>query len=207
MPTPPTRPPSSFPLAKLARALQRWWALAWACLASTGSMGAWAQPVVTHYFDGPSVRTVQLEPRWVADIAPTTTLSTKTTEVRVPGADTPQAQPLISLRRSSDPAPRHTDPSRRVSPVYREGDSPAGRLMALPGGVMVQFKPDWSDAQIQRWADVQGLQLLHRLNLPGQWHLVATEAGTAALTLANQIHTSGDVVSARPNWWRQTVHR
>lgn len=193
MPILPTRPPAPAQQTGFARALPRWRVVTWVCLASTGSMGAWAQPVVTHYFDGTSVRTVQLESRWVADIAPR--------------ADTPPAQPFVSLRRSSDPAPRHADSSQRVSPVYREGDSPAGRLMALPGGVMVQFKPEWSDTQIQAWADGQGLQLVHKLSLPGQWRLVATETGTAALALANQIHASGDVVSARPNWWRQTAPR
>ncbi len=94
-----------------------------------------------------------------------------------------------------------------TSPVYREGTSPAARLMALPGGVMVKFPPQWAEADIEAWAGRTGNRLGKRLGLSGNWVLVPTPAGQAALDLTLRIQQSGEPVSATPNWWKQTVVR
>ena len=95
----------------------------------------------------------------------------------------------------------------RTSPVFREGDSPAGRLMALPGGVMVEFKPDWTPAQIGDWLSARVLTVDQRLGIAGNWYVIHSAPGWPALDLANAIHESGDVVSASPNWWKETTPR
>lgn len=94
-----------------------------------------------------------------------------------------------------------------TSPVYREGDSPAGRLMALPGGVIVQFQSEWTDAQVASWITAKGLVVNQRLGIHGNWYLIRSASGAASLNLANSIYESGDVVSASPNWWKATVAR
>ncbi len=100
-----------------------------------------------------------------------------------------------------------TDTGTSTSPVFRMGTSPAGRLMALPGGVIVTFKPDWSDAQARAWAADKGFAVQQRLNLTGNWYVLKTEPGLAALAAANAIHEGGEVISATPNWWKETVTR
>lgn len=92
-------------------------------------------------------------------------------------------------------------------PVFREGDSPAGRRMVPIGGVVVQFQTDWSPNQVAQWLDQRGLQVQQRLNLQGNWYLIRSEAGLASVNFANAIHESNEVLSASPNWWKATVVR
>lgn len=94
-----------------------------------------------------------------------------------------------------------------VTPLFREGDSPAGRLMGLPGGIIVQFHPHWSVTQIAQWLTAHGLPLGERLAIQGHWYSIPTPAGMIALETANQLHESGDVISATPNWWKAMAGR
>lgn len=172
-------------------------------LTGVGCVAAVAQPV-THYFDGGIRRTVTLDPELLAHFAaPPSPVSSGTAMGRTVGAGS--AEPFVKLHRRTDPLPRTV--GGVSSPVYREGTSPAGRLMALPGDVMIRFKPDWSDGQVRDWASAKGLTLVRKLNITGQWYLVASPAGIASLELANTLHQSGELLSATPNWWKQTVTR
>lgn len=109
--------------------------------------------------------------------------------------------PRVSARSTVAPA------AAGGSPVYREGDSPAGRLMALPGGVMVKFKPEWSRQRIDAWLAGRGLTVVRQLAMAGNWFLVDTPAGEASLRTANALYETGEVLAASPNWWKQTVTR
>lgn len=95
--------------------------------------------------------------------------------------------------------------SSKVSPVFREGNSPAGRLMALPGGALVNFKEGWTDGQVREWAASKGYSAGRKLNLKGNWFFIQTPAGQASLDAANAIQESGEVISASPNWWMDTA--
>ncbi|MBX7101158.1 MAG: hypothetical protein K1X89_25810 [Myxococcaceae bacterium] len=92
-----------------------------------------------------------------------------------------------------------------TSVVYRQGTSPAGRLMALPGGIVVTFKPEWTDAQVREWSAAKGYPVRQKLAITGNWYVLGTPAGQASLDAANAVHQSGEVVSASPNWWLETV--
>lgn len=94
-----------------------------------------------------------------------------------------------------------------TSPVFRIGTSPGGRLMALPGGMVVTFKPEWTDAQVREFAASKGLEVQQRLEITGNWYVLRTEPGLASLDAANALHESGAVVAASPNWWKETVTR
>ena len=94
-----------------------------------------------------------------------------------------------------------------VTPLFREGDSPAGRLMGLPGGIIVQFQPNWNATQIAQWLTARGLPMGERLEIQGNWYSIPTPAGTMALETANQLHESGEVLSATPNWWKAMTTR
>jgi hypothetical protein len=103
--------------------------------------------------------------------------------------------------------PRPLSVSARVSPVFREGGSPLGRLMALPGGVVVELRPGWDAPRVSLWAAEHGLAVDQRLALRGNWYVLKTAPGLEALRVANQLQESGEVVSASPNWWRQAGPR
>ncbi|OYT93388.1 MAG: hypothetical protein CFE43_03860 [Burkholderiales bacterium PBB3] len=163
-------------------------------LAITSATGAHA--ATAYYFDGGSQRSMTLEPNLVA-------------QFRTPGAAGARVAgssgPFVTIVDATQPGAQSAMGS--TSPVYREGNSPAGRLMALPGGVVVNFKSEWTAAQIQAWALEGGHTLGQRMNILGNWYVIKTAAGNASLDTANAIQRSGAVLSATPNWWMQTATR
>ena len=183
-----------------ARTIQ---ATALAALAVLGTQAAWAASSA-HYFDGTNQRTITLDPKWVAVITPPPQQSSANGQA-APRVASGAAAPLVVLQPSSQPMARTT--GTQTSPVYREGNSPAGRLMALPGGVLVKLAPEWTDAQVRAWMDVKGLTVRQRMNIAGHWYVVESPAGNASLELANALQQSGEVLSASPNWWKQTTTR
>ena len=98
-------------------------------------------------------------------------------------------------------------PEARLSPVLHEGNSADGRMRALPGDVVVRFKPEWTEAQIQAWAQANGHVLGKRMPLTGNVYLIRTDAGLVSVEVANTIHRSGEVIYATPNWWQQMGFR
>ncbi|MES2612154.1 MAG: hypothetical protein V4679_18020 [Pseudomonadota bacterium] len=165
---------------------------------ATGALAA----TTAHYFDGDTQRTITLDTGLVAVITP------------IPEAGSAQARsvgegaspaPLVQLQPANQPVAKGA--GTQVSPVYREGNSPAGRLMALPGGVVVKFNTDWTDAQVRAWAQAKGLTVTQRLGTTSSWYLIATAPGSAALELANSLKAGGEVLAAMPNWWKQTAAR
>lgn len=90
-------------------------------------------------------------------------------------------------------------PAGKYSPVFRDG----GRLRALPGNIIVRFKSEWTETTCNNWLETQQLTLVNKLNAGNNTYVIKAEPGLAALTLANRIHQSGDVVFAHPNWWTE----
>ena len=87
------------------------------------------------------------------------------------------------------------------SPVFRsEMDM---QMRALPGGVIVQFQPDWDAKRISEWLAERG----HAMGDPAQFgvnfYVIATPPGVAALVLANSLYDTGEVLQASPNWWKE----
>lgn len=164
----------------------------------------WTAAAQTYYFDGSAKRIITLQSGLQAVFNDSNTAKARTTDATV-------RQPLISdkfvqIYRTSTAATRSASASvAGSSPVFREGTSPAGRLMALPGGVIVQFRNEWTTAQIDAWITSHAYTVRQELNIMGQWYVLDSPAGLASLEMANAIHASGDVISATPNWWIHTV--
>ncbi len=93
------------------------------------------------------------------------------------------------------------------SPVFHRGFSLNGPRMALPGNIIVTFKPDWSREQIDAWAGLRQLQVLQQLPTGANIFVIKTDAGMTGLELANELYRSGEVLSATPNWWREVFTR
>jgi len=175
---------------------------------ATLTASSWAEGA--HYYDGSQRRTVTIQPELIAEFPK------RKESVSVKSAYT-NAVPLAGVGDSTVRIYRLPKTATRSvqaaalgptgSPVYREGNSPAGRLMTLPGGVLVKFKPDWSREHIDAWLAARGLGAERKLSIEGNWFLVGTPPGDASLAAANAIFESGEVLSASPNWWKQTVTR
>lgn len=154
-----------------------------------------------YYYNGSSAQKITPEPSQTAVFAP----YGQSSAARSAGPAAPWK--FVTLRPTGGGTAATSGDASKTSPVFREGDSPAGRLMALPGGVMVEFKPNWTDTQVSAWLASKSLTVEHRMGIQGNWYVIHSPAGQAALDLANAIHESGDVVSASPNWWKETVTR
>lgn len=170
---------------------------------AAGAIASGALAATTaHYFDGDTQRSITLDTSLVAVITPIP--ETGSAQARSVGEGASPA-PLVQLQPANQSVAKGA--GTHTSPVYREGNSPAGRLMALPGGVVVKFNPDWSDAQVRAWAQAKGLTVTQRLGTTSNWYLIATAPGSAALELANSLKAGGEVLAAMPNWWKQTAAR
>ncbi len=97
-------------------------------------------------------------------------------------------------------------PGAGVSPVFREGGSPGGRIMSLPGNVIVFFKSDWSEQKVKGWATAKNLEIANKLNIGKNAYVLKTAPGLESLNLANKLQESGEVEAAAPNWW-SPAHR
>lgn len=176
-----------------------------ACATGTGALAAPTPASPTYFYEDGVKRQVTLVPDLVLslDAAAQSALQAElpkaelvrtagtTTLLRAPPAEA--AQVLTKLRTAK----------HKVSQVYREGGTAVGRLMALPGGVVVQLKPDWTEAQVAAWAAERKLPLEQHLPITGNWYVVGTAPGEASLATANALQESGTVVSATPNWWKE----
>lgn len=97
--------------------------------------------------------------------------------------------------------------SAGVSPVFREGGNHGGRMMSLPGNVIVSFKSDWSEQKVKGWAAAKNLEIADILNIGKNAYVLKTAPGLESLNLANKLQESGEVEAAVPNWWRPVQRR
>ncbi len=97
--------------------------------------------------------------------------------------------------------------SSHLSPVLYDSASISGMKRALPGNVLVQMKPDWSQEQIDAWFEAHDLIVVKPLTFAPNTFLIQTGSGLDSLETANRIYETGDVVLASPNWWQEMVAR
>ena len=102
---------------------------------------------------------------------------------------------------------RTANPAGKYSPVFGDAAADGARKRALPGGIIVAFKSDWTESRVNAWAAAQGLPIASKLEIGPNVYVLKTEAGLAALTTANRIRQGGQIVSAQPNWWVEVTTR
>lgn len=89
------------------------------------------------------------------------------------------------------------------SGVFRDHASASGASpRALPGGVILRFKPDTAEAERADLIARHGLTVVRELAPGSGTLLVASPPGEASLTLANRLYESGQFAAASPNWWQ-----
>lgn len=190
------------------------------CIAATlliSSLGASADVTAQtyNYYDVGKSKTIELVPNLVADFVVETqnqyqaqSVITSSVQALSPGAQlTDEGSGNTRIWRTTTAIePKmvkassygSTTQGSTLSPVFQEG----GSLKALPGGVIVNFAKGTTPDQVKSWALSKGYNVKEKLSF-GNYYLIDTPAGIDSLNLANQWHTSGEVVSATPNWWRK----
>ena len=165
------------------------------------------QTASSYFYDGGKKITITADPGLVAEFG--TTTSESAVKQALPGAVELKdgvGGPRVFKAPASSFKPR-TATGTTTSPVFRAGSSPAARMMALPGGVIVTFNPQWTESQVREFAASKGLEVQQRLEITGNWYVLKTEPGLASLQTANRLQESGAVVGSSPNWWKETVTR
>lgn len=178
-------------------------------LTSTAAMNA-AADAQYYYYDGNNKIPLALDPALVMDFnASAAPSSVKAALPAATVAETVGKATLYNIPQNQQNSAAVTGlfmGNNGVSPVfYRGAASTAGQLLALPGGVIVNFNAEWSDIQVRDWVAAKGYSIQQRLNISGNWYVIRTAAGLASLDAGNAIHESGEVISASPNWWRGVV--
>lgn len=87
--------------------------------------------------------------------------------------------------------------------------SPSGRLMTLPGGVLLVLDEDWDMGDVGQFFVQQGIDfrsVRQELFAPNGFS-VHTEPGIPSLDLANRLADEEGVVVSSPNWWREAANR
>ena len=80
-------------------------------------------------------------------------------------------------------------------------------MRALPGNVIVYLNPSWNAAAINDWLAKRKLQTVKKLDIGKNVYVIKSAPGLDALNLANELHSSGEVVSAMPDWWKEVSTR
>jgi hypothetical protein len=172
-------------------------------------MGSAVAADLEHYFDGAQRRTLTRVPDLVATIhAPAAgrqaPLAATESAAVVAGDSRLRIERVVP---TVGPRAAAAAYAPGQSPVWREGTSPAGRLMAAPGGVLVKVRPEWSSAQARDWLAARGYAEAAPLGQGAGWWRVPTAPGEAALDAANRLHGTGELLAASPDWWRDARTR
>jgi hypothetical protein len=157
----------------------------------------------SYYYDGARKVTISQMPDLAADFAG---VSSGAQAALAPGVTRVAGDSVVRIYRLSGSRLNATDAgsTSSLTPVFVRGQTASGRLMALPGGVLVKFKPDWTREQVDAWVASRGFAKARAMDFGKNWFRIDTLPGAASLSAANAIFESGEVLAASPNWWMQT---
>lgn len=110
--------------------------------------------------------------------------------------------PLSNRRPGKDSAVAALEYDGDAKPVFR---SHSGTPMTLPGGILLRLDPAWSDAEVEKFFERNGIAYREALPLDylPNGFFVETEPGIASLELANALAAQQGVEASSPNWQRQ----
>lgn len=139
-----------------------------------------------------SVRTFTIDSEHVVQFGGTSTVKTA-----VRKASATEQKQLKSLKQvgGKSTALKSAD-GGTLSPVLRDE---AGRTLGLPGGLIVTFKGEVSEAEAQARLSEAGLTPKYEI-APSVW-AVESPAGLETIELANKANAQGTFADVSPNWW------
>ncbi|MBY0515889.1 MAG: hypothetical protein K2P81_03200 [Bacteriovoracaceae bacterium] len=92
----------------------------------------------------------------------------------------------------------------KSNPVFRDQNDPQAMSRTPTGHIIITFKKEWSETEIEGWILNQKFKRSQKLDFGKNVYLVEVNSGMEALERANLIYQSGEVSSASPDW-RQEV--
>lgn len=160
-----------------------------------------------YWYDGDRRITVHLDETLIADFNSGSDIAAKAANNTYisPDKKISGAQLWKVVSGSSDSAMnavKSQDQTGSYSPVFRASQT-TGQMRALPGGVIVQFAPDWDESRINQWVSDQGLSIKCKAEFGTNFYILATPSGLASLEIANSLYETGEVLLASPNWWTE----
>lgn len=167
------------------------------------------------WYDGDRQRTVWLNPNLLAEFSPGPADTSAVRQTFPTAREVLSKQAAVrlwqldgdTLAKTAVVELRDANPSGRFSPVFHDGSAGAGRKRALPGNIIVYFKPAWNPAQIERWARDKQLAIVEKMRFGQNIYVIKTDPGLEALQTANRLYESGEVMAAFPNWWKEVTTR
>ena len=99
------------------------------------------------------------------------------------------------------------NPGTAYSPVLRDSLGTKAPMRALPGNFIVHFQLSWDESKVKAWIARNKFEVVQKLEIGPNVYVLKSEAGLASLQRANEVHASGEVVAAYPNWWRELGKR
>ncbi|MEX5282373.1 S8 family serine peptidase [Nitrospira tepida] len=169
------------------------------------AQGRWGTSFI--WYDGTNERRVWLDAEQVAELAPDQGSAT-TLPLGHVLPHSPRGLRLWEVEKGVTPdrlVKELGSGSGRASfsPVLRDAPSPDSPMRLLPGNVIVDLEPSWSQEKVQDWADRHQVEVLARLPIGTNMVVIKTAPGLAALELANKLYRSGEVRAAFPDWWTE----
>ncbi len=118
-------------------------------------------------------------------------------------------QPPDDTRASDEDGASGRSPSRAStssSPVFRDD---SGRLMTLPGGVLVVLDPEWDQSRTAEFFAANGIApgRVDEEDFATNAFFISTDPGLPSLQLANELADEEGVLISSPNWRSQVVLR
>lgn len=96
-----------------------------------------------------------------------------------------------------------SQPAAKYSPVFHVGPSSTTGMRALPGNIIVYLNPAWDAAAVSAWLEKRKLEVVKKLPIGTNAYVIKTGPGLEALDTANNLHKSGEVKAAFPDWWQE----
>ncbi len=161
------------------------------------------------WYDGNQKRSVWVNPHIMAEF------STPTKEATIKSSTTSNVKTPMPFVRfieiktdtNSLQAVKQSPEKSQLSPVLHNVASTTGTKRALPGNVIIQMNPDWSQEKIENWFKKYNLTAIKPLTFAPNAFLIQSKAGLESLNLANKLYETGDVILASPNWWQERATR
>lgn len=180
--------------------------------AQSGAMAENVSQQSMRYFDGRRWRTVWVNPEELAEFA-VDDGNDNLLRSLAPGARLVQQGRKFRIWKIDQTGSTATAVTRslnsaeasRFAPVFQLSAS-GGSRMVLSGNIIVRFKQDKDQQQLQDWAKQQGLQQVQKMTIPSTYLFYAGQ-GSLALEKAESIQQSGEVKFAVPEWLRQAYKR
>ncbi len=97
--------------------------------------------------------------------------------------------------------------SSKISEVFSNHPE-GGSLMALPGNIIISFKKNLNESQIDDFLKNKNLKLIRKMTLlEKDYYIVKYKPGIACLEYANYLRSLAEIETSTPDFWTEFEKR